>query len=175
MGQLKMTLTVVQLFYLLLASFWLMSSHAMPIINPASGLLNGQNWLQSLIPPEIFVDATNSFLRSQSRQGEGKKKRKDNGEEKDSNKEKKKMKKEEQKFFEQKAFIPFTDIELEKAEDPENIWRDRWASTLSEEKILGNIPGDIIKGILRSIAWIQLDLMLYGPRTIISSLSGLFG
>ena len=100
--------------------------------------------------------------------GEGKNKRKDNGEEKDSNEEK-------QKFFEQKAFIPFTDIKLEPAKDPENLWRDRWASTLSEEKILGQIPGDIIKGILRSIAWVQLDLMLYGPRTIVSSLSGLFG
>ena len=107
--------------------------------------------------------------------GESKNKRRDNGEEKGSNKEKKKMKKEEQKFFEQKAFIPFTDIELEPEEDPENLWRDRWASTLSEERILGQIPGDIIKGILRSIAWVQLDLMLYGPRTIVSSLSGLFG
>ena len=81
----------------------------------------------------------------------------------------------EEKFFLRKSFIPGTDIELSAVDDPENLWRDRWASTFSEQKLFGNITGDILKGILRSLGWLQLDLMLYGPRTIVSSLSGLFG
>merc|ERR1711971_1302566 len=69
MGQLKMNLSVVQLFYLL-ALFWQKSSHALPALYPGSGLLNsGQNWLQSLLSQSLTADPANALLATlQSRQ-----------------------------------------------------------------------------------------------------------
>ena len=64
--QLKMTLSVVQLFYLL-AVFWQNSSQALPVLYPES---SGQNWLQSLISQKAIAETANYLFSSlQSRQG----------------------------------------------------------------------------------------------------------
>ena len=63
-----MTLSVVQLFYLL-AVFWQNSSQALPVLYPGS---SGQNWLQSLISQNtIIAETANSMFSSlqSSRQG----------------------------------------------------------------------------------------------------------
>ena len=73
----------------------------------------------------------------------------------------------------EKRVIPGTDIKLSAVDDPSDIWRDRWSSTLSESKLYGNMVGDILKGVIRAAGWLQLDLILYGPRTILNSFNNL--
>ena len=70
--------------------------------------------------------------------------------------------------------IPGTGIDLSSVDDPSNVWRDRWASVLSEDKLYGNMVADILKGVIRAIGWLELDLVLYGPRTILNSFNNLF-
>jgi len=140
-----MNLSVVQLFYLL-ALFWQKSSHALPALYPGSGLLNsGQNWLQSLLSQSLTADPANSFLATlQSRQET------------------------------EKRTIPGTNINLSSVDKPEEIWTNRWENTLGESKLYGNMVGDLLKGVIRAAGWLQLDLILYGPRTILNSFNNLF-
>ena len=70
--------------------------------------------------------------------------------------------------------IPGTAIILSAVDDPSNVWSDRWGSVLSEEKMYGNMVADLLKGVIRAIGWLELDLVLYGPRTILNSFNNLF-
>ena len=68
----------------------------------------------------------------------------------------------------------FTNIDLSSVDKPEEIWTNRWENTLGESKLYGNMVGDLLKGVIRAAGWLQLDLILYGPRTILNSFNNLF-
>lgn len=63
-------------------------------------------------------------------------------------------------------------IQLSAVDDRKNLWRDQLQDVFSEDKVYGNAVGSIVKGFVRAFAWIQVDLLLYGPRTLLESLTG---
>ena len=69
----------------------------------------------------------------------------------------------------EKPTIPGTNVKLTKVEKPNKIWTDTWKKTLTESTLFGKMVEDSLKGVIRAAGWLQLDLILYGPRTVLNS------
>ena len=80
-------------------------------------------------------------------------------------------------FVDKKPTVPGTNIKLTKVEKPNKIWTDTWKKTLTESTLFGKMVEDSLKGVIRAAGWLQLDLILYGPRTVLNSFgfTNLFG
>ena len=71
---------------------------------------------------------------------------------------------------ESRRLIPFTNVELKKVEDQENVWQDSFGNVMKESAIYKNMAGDLVKAVLRVWGWLSLDLLLYGPGTFLKSI-----
>ena len=76
-----------------------------------------------------------------------------------------------------KRTIPGTNVKLTSVDKPQKIWRKSWEKTLGESKLFSKMIEELLKGAIKTSGWLQLDLILYGPRTILNSfgISNLFG
>ena len=76
-----------------------------------------------------------------------------------------------------KRTIPGTNVELTSVHEPQKIWTKSWEKTLGESKLFSKMIEELLKGVVKTSGWLQLDLILYGPRTILNSfgISNFFG
>ena len=70
-----------------------------------------------------------------------------------------------------KSFIPGTDIEFSAVKKPEKLLQDLLTSQFSEKRLFATMVGSIISGFVRAISWLVLDMALYGPMTLLNSVS----
>ena len=68
-----------------------------------------------------------------------------------------------------KRTIPGTNVELTSVHKPQKIWTKSWEKTLGESKLFSKMIEELLKGAVKTSGWLQLDLILYGPRTILNS------
>ena len=76
-----------------------------------------------------------------------------------------------------KRTIPGTNVKLTSVDKPQKIWTKSWEKTLGESKLFSKMIEELLKGVVKTSGWLQLDLILYGPRTILNSfgISNFFG
>ena len=76
-----------------------------------------------------------------------------------------------------KRTIPGTNVKLTSVDKPQKIWTKSWEKTLGESKLFSKMIEELLKGAVKTSGWLQLDLILYGPRTILNSfgISNFFG
>ena len=77
----------------------------------------------------------------------------------------------------EKRTIPGTNVKLTSVDKPQKIWTKSWEKTLGESKLFSKMIEELLKGVVKTSGWLQLDLILYGPRTILNSfgISNFFG